>query len=648
MKLVLIAFALLLLGGLAAPLCGKRDSAAANTGMTAGLLACIAGLAGAVALLCGLLPVETQELGKSGLSLTLDPLSAMFLLPVFIAGIPALIHAKGYLAGHAEGRTGWFWMFFLWTLGAMVWVTLARTPLEFLVAWETMGMMSFALVAFEYHEKSVLRAGWIYLLACHAGAAFLIPAFIFGGDGVWAMGAVIAGLIGFGLKIGFPLLHVWLPEAHPAAPAPVSAVMSGAMINLGFYGILRMPYAQDPTTLQYLGWILLGLGLIGAFGGILFATAQRNLKRLLAYSSIENMGIIGIGFGLGFLGAAYGYTTIAVTAFSGAFLHMLNHAALKSSLFLAAGSVLRSTGTLNMDRMGGLAKRMPKTFLSFLISALSLSGLPPFNGFLGELLIYVAAFLSLNAGVNALTGAGLPVLLILAMVGGLAAVAYVKALGAVFLGEPRTQAAADAEERPASMLLPLLIGGFFSCILLFSAPVLLPFFTDLTGTLVKIPAETAQPTVQALASILAKTAIFSVFFMVLAGLLLRMRKRDLEKKEEKVKPTWDCGYAEPTARMEYTGTAFVQPVVDFFSNLLHPVKKVRMDRTLFPKHAEISVETEDAADRTVWKPLFHLYSKAADKVHQLQSGYLHLYVLIMVLALLAMLIWGFYFEGGAK
>ena len=646
MKLILIASALFLLGGLAAPLCGKRDSAAAKTGMIAGLLACVTGLAGALAELCGFLPAETVKAGA--LSFSVDALSAMFLLPVFIAGIPALIHAKGYLAGHAEGRTGWFWLFFLWTLGSMVWVTLARSAVEFLVAWEMMGMMSFALVAFEFHEKSTLRAAWIYLLACHAGAAFLIPAFIFGGSGIWAMGAVIAALIGFGLKIGFPLLHVWLPEAHPAAPAPVSAVMSGAMINLGFYGILRMPYAQDQATLQALGWILLVLGLTGAFGGILFAVAQRNLKRLLAYSSIENMGILGIGFGLGFLGAAHGNGVIAVTAFSGAFLHMLNHAALKSSLFLGAGSILRSTGTLNMDRMGGLAKRMPKTFLSFLFSALSLSGLPPFNGFLGELLIYFAAFMALNAGITALTGAGLPVLLILAMVGGLAAVAYVKALGAAFLGEPRTQAAAEAQERPASMLLPLLIGAVFSFILLFSAPVLLPFFADLTTDLTGQTIALSEDTISALAVILAKTAIFSLFFFASAGILLRLRQRALAKKEEKVKPTWDCGYAAPTARMEYTGTAFVQPVVDFFASLLHSVKKVRMEKKLFPEHAEISVETEDAADRTVWNPLFHFFGKAADKIHRLQSGYLHLYVLVMVLALLAMLIWGFYFEGGAK
>ena len=646
MNLILITCALLLLGGLAAPFCGKQDSLAAAVGITSGLFACALGLAGALALLFGVLPPATVRAGC--LSLTLDSLSALFQLPVFVAGIPAILHAKGYLSGHAEGRTGWFWLFFLWTLGSMVWVTLARTPVEFLVAWEMMGMMSFALVAFEYHEKSTLRAAWIYLLACHAGAAFLIPAFIFGGSGIWAMGAVIAGLIGFGLKLGFPLLHVWLPEAHPAAPAPVSAVMSGAMINLGFYGILQMPYATDDTTLQTLGWILLVLGLTGAFGGILFAVAQQNLKRLLAYSSIENMGILGIGFGLGFLGTAYGKPVISATAFAGAFLHMLNHAALKSSLFLGAGSVLRSTGTLNMDQMGGLAKRMPKTFLSFLFSAISLSGLPPFNGFLGELLIYIAAFLALNAGITALTGAGLPVLLILAMVGGLAAVAYVKALCAVFLGEPRTQSAAKAEERPINMLLPLLIGAVFSFILLFSAPVLMPFFADLAGALTGQAVDFSESVVPALASILAKVALFSLFFFATAGILLRLRQRNLAKNEEKIKPTWDCGYAEPTARMEYTGTAFVQPVVDFFANFLRPVKKVRMDQKLFPEHAEISVGTEDAANRTVWKPFFHFFGKAADKIHRLQSGYLHLYILVMVLALLAMLIWGFYFEGGAE
>lgn len=638
MNATFIALLILTAGGAGTILLKQRTDLLPAAGTLLTLAACLIGLLGTAGAFIGGFPI----------SFPADRLSALFQLPILIIGAVAAFHARGYLAGHDTDRHWIFWMFFQWTLAAMLAVTLARTPVEFLIAWEIMGITSFVLVAFEYHDQEVRQAAWIYLLACHAGAAFLIPAIIYGVSSGWTAGVLLLGLAGFGLKAGFPLLHVWLPVAHPAAPAPVSAVMSGAMINLGFYGILRMPHAMDAESFRLLGWCLLAMGLAGALGGVLFAMIQKNLKRLLAYSSVENMGIIGIGLGLGFLGASEGAYLISAAGFTGAFLHILNHAVLKGALFLAAGSVLRATGSLNMDKAGGLLKRMPVTGGTFLYSSISLSGLPPFNGFTGELMIYFAAFSAILSNSQMLFYAGLPVLPLLALTGGLAAAAFAKASGAVFLGEPRSEDAASAVERPRSMTLPLLILTGLSLVLLFLSPLIADLFLPAVSSLTNTECDTVISAAATLRQPLLCTAGISLLTILLMVILLLLRRTLPRGKQERIAPTWDCGFAEPTARMEYTGSAFSQPLTDYFSLFLRPVKKLKKPEGLFPTESSLDVTAEDAADRTVWHPLFRFCIKVADRIHHLQSGYLHLYILIMVIALLAMLVWGFLFDGGVS
>ncbi len=638
MNATFIALLILTAGGAGTILLKQRTDLLPAAGTLLTLAACLIGLLGAAGAFIGGFPI----------SFPADRLSALFQLPILIVGAVAAFHARGYLAGHDTDRHWIFWMFFQWTLAAMLAVTLARMPVEFLIAWEIMGITSFVLVAFEYHDQEVRQAAWIYLLACHAGAAFLIPAIIYGVNSGWTAGVLLLGLAGFGLKAGFPLLHVWLPVAHPAAPAPVSAVMSGAMINLGFYGILRMPHAMDAESFRLLGWCLLAMGLAGALGGVLFAMIQKNLKRLLAYSSVENMGIIGIGLGLGFLGASEGAYLISAAGFTGAFLHILNHAVLKGALFLAAGSVLRATGSLNMDKAGGLLKRMPVTGGTFLYSSISLSGLPPFNGFTGELMIYFAAFSAILSNSQMLFYAGLPVLPLLALTGGLAAAAFAKASGAVFLGEPRSEDAASAVERPRSMTLPLLILTGLSLVLLFLSPLIADLFLPAVSSLTNTECDTVISAAATLRQPLLCTAGISLLTILLMVILLLLRRTLPRGKQERIAPTWDCGFAEPTARMEYTGSAFSQPLTDYFSLFLRPVKKLKKPEGLFPTESSLDVTAEDAADRTVWHPLFRFCIKVADRIHHLQSGYLHLYILIMVIALLAMLVWGFLFDGGVS
>ena len=406
----------------------------------------------------------------------MQELQTLFLVPVIALGLAAALHATAYLHGEARRHQPRFWLFFVATLAAMAGVVLAPGMLAFLLAWEAMGLASAGLVAFENTEKSVRKATWISLLACHAGACALMLAGVLLGRPDCTLAAFLCAVVGFGLKIGFPPFHVWLPEAHPAAPAPASAILSGAMLPLGFYGLLRFAtpwgqapeiWGQTPAMFAISGWILLVLGIFGALGGILFALPQVNLKKLLAFSSVENMGVAALGLGLAclgtdprfdprFVGTGPQATPIAALALSGALAHVLNHAFLKGGLFLGAGSVLRQTGTLDQDRLGGLLKRLPKTGTLFVLNALGLAGLPPLNGFLSELLIYLAAFHAIRSHVPALMAAGFLVIAALALTGGLAAAAYTKAIGATFLGASRSDAAARAVETPARMWLATL------------------------------------------------------------------------------------------------------------------------------------------------------------------------------------------------
>ena len=602
-----LPLAVMAASGAGAWLCGKRKKLAAGIGATGLILGILS---------WGLLLILNIE--------RLTPGIFIWAIPILILGFCGAIHSLAYLKGHGEERSNLYYLFYNLTVASMLGVLLVDDSILFLSFWELMGLASFALVSFDFKSSKTRDAAWLYLLVCEAGSLFLILMFLAPEASVMRF---IFGLIGFGLKIGFPVLHIWLPQAHPAASAPVSALMSGAMIPLGFYGLLYFAL-EGAVFYRTIGLVFLILGMIGALGGILFSLPKTNVKELLAYSSIENMGIISMGFGLEFLctGGSRDFV-IPSFAMAGAMLHIVNHAFLKGGLFLGAGIIQKATHSLDMEDMGGLLKRMPFSGSLFLMNSAGICGLPPFNGFISEFLIYAGALLAICSGELLLMICGILVLIVLALTGGIAAAAFAKLTGAVFLGEPRTEKAAEAKEQSKLMTIPVL--------LLF---VLSNGVTLLIGWGNKddLPA-------------LFVIANLSVVLVLLSAMLVWIRSKVLPGRNvDKRGCTWDCGYIAPTARMEYTGTAFVQPVVDFFASLLHPVKKVRMDQKLFPERAEITVETEDAADRTVWKPLFHFFGKAADRIHRLQSGYLHLYVLIMVLALLAMLIWGFYFEGGAK
>ena len=554
-------------------------------------------------------------------------LETFFSIPILVLSVAAAVHATAYIHGEARRHLVRFWVFFLATVASMLAVVHVGGKLQFLLAWEAMGLASAGLVAFESKEKSVKKATWIYLLACHAGACALMLTGVFQMRPDAWIAAFAFAVVGFGLKIGFPPFHAWLPEAHPAAPAPASAIMSGAMIPLGFFGILKFfPIAHlSSFDAQVYGWTLLALGAIGAVGGILFSLPQSNLKRLLAFSSVENMGVVSLGLGLGAVLYARGdFTPLALLSIAGALVHILNHAFLKGALFLGAGSVLRQTGTLDQDRLGGLLRRMPFTGSLFTVNAFALAGLPPLNGFMGELAIYVSAFLAINTGDLVLASAGFLVALALALTGGLAATAYAKSIGCAFLGESRSREAADATESPKRMYFAQIFLSLFSLAMIPGSVYFIHKFTGGFKT-----------------EIFIMTAMVGFAFAAVVVSLLLLRRFICPRGKIKPRlPVWDCGYDAPTSRMAYTATAFTQPLVDLFRPILKSRRHVQPFKgdPAAPSGAAIVTETDDFALGRLWRPLFSRAARLFQRVHLLQSGSLHLYILIILIAVLALLV----------
>ena len=586
-----------------------------------GGLAGVVGLAGTIlSVTAGIVTLCTSP--PNGVSL-------LFMLPTLILAPMAAIHSRAYIKGH--GNPGIYWGFFNLTVATMLALPLIKEFLPFLIVWELMGIFSFVLVMFNYKADELKRPAWIYLLACEAGGLLLMLFYALSfKSGVSQELFYAIGMAGFGLKAGFPLLHIWLPEAHPAAPAPVSAIMSGAMINLGLMGLLVFVFpGVDPALC---GWTLLILGCIGSLGGIVFAFAQDNLKRVLAYSSIENIGIISMAVGCTFLGGAFNNNTMIVFGILGSVFHIINHALLKGTLFLGAGQVFCATGTLSIDKMGGLMKRTPVTGSCFTAAAVGLSGLPPFNGFIGELMIYLAAFSGICSGIVQLRFAGIAAALVLSLTGACAVVAFSKAVGGTFLGEPRK--ITECQKESPWMYVPMLCLLLLSVIAVFSAPFTAPAIIKL----VKTPG--LDTAVAGAEKILFYAASFSALFYILCTLILLCRRFLLVRgAENESGPTWDCGYAKPSARMEYTGSAIIQNLADLFNSFLQIRRKVDEPQGLFPSKASFEWESPDGSERFFWAPVFKFAAGVSDKVHKFQSGYLHVYVLIMTVALIAMVIW---------
>jgi hydrogenase-4 component B len=542
----------------------------------------------------------------------------------------------------------------------MALLLVSRNALVFLLGWETMALSAFFLISTEDHRARCRDAGWIYLVATHIGTLSLFALFALWR---WATGSYdlvpaaagtlgagvktalfLLALIGFGLKAGIMPLHFWLPTAHANAPSHVSAIMSGVVLKIGIYGLLRV-LSLLPGPPAVWGALILLLAAISALLGVVFAIAQHDLKRLLAYHSVENIGIILMGLGVALLGRSLNRPTWVVLGLAGCLLHVWNHALFKSLLFLCAGSVLHSAHTREIDRLGGLSKTMPWTAPLFLIGAIAICGLPPLNGFVSELLVY----LGLLDSVAGHGGGGSAVALvapILAIVGALALACFVKAFSAVFLGSARTHAAAHAHEAPVSMRGPamLLAGG---CILIGLAPMgVAPVLDSAVAAWVPQAGPSLVPlrTLVPLGTVSALACVLVVLVVALGALYLWRRAAVPGVLGTPGVPgvgTWDCGYAQPTSRIQYTASSLAQMIVDMFGWVLRPRTHQPRVQGAFPKPTQVHSHVNDPVLDRLLIPMAHSIAGGMRWFHRFHQGLTQhyvLYILITVMVLLAALI----------
>ncbi len=584
----------------------------------------------------------------------LDALSAFFLLPTLGLSIVAALYGGEYLMAYRSRKNlGSSWFFFNLLVTGMALVVLARNAVLFLMAWELMSLASFFLVTFEDEKESVCEAGWIYLVATHLGTAFLLVMFLLLGrqagsldfdrflaaqESILPVAGVVfsLALIGFGTKAGFMPFHVWLPEAHPAAPSHVSALMSGVMIKTGIYGLLRtLTFLGHPES--WWGWALIGIGLASGLGGVLFALAQHDLKRLLAYHSVENIGIIALGLGTGVLGLALNQPVLAVLGLAGGLLHVLNHALFKGLLFLGAGAVIHATGTRDIDHLGGLIRQMPWTAVMFLTGSVAICGLPPLNGFVSEFLIYVGAFS--GVGLPGVSVWGAATIAGLAMIGGLATACFTKAFGIVFLGEPRNDQVRRGHEVGWAMGTPMVVLALGCVAVGFLAPQAVAAMKPVIGALTGLEEGDIAGGLSLATKPLWWVVRASGIFVLTLGLLVCLRRVLLAGREVSVSGTWDCGYARPTGRMQYTASSFAQPLTNMFNFILRTRRRLRAPDGFFPERAALRTETADVFRQNLFSPAFRYTEWLLLRIHWLQQGSVQVYILYVAVTLLVLLVW---------
>jgi len=586
-------------------------------------------------------------------ALGLDALSALFLTLVAALAIPTSIFGAGYLRTHA--RCGGAFALFPAVVATMAVVVTARNGLLFLMAWEGMTLGSYFLVAFEHEKPDVRSAAFKYLVASQLGGACILAAFAIlaaGGDSLdfasFAAAAARMGamkralvfalaLLGFGTKAGLVPVHVWLPLAHPAAPSHVSALMSGVLIKTGFYGILRVLVLLGPPPLGF-GLALTIAGAVTLPVGILFSLGQHDMKRALAYSSIENIGIAAVGAGVALLGRSLAAPAVAMAAACGTLLHLLNHMLMKGTLFLAAGSVVHATHVRDVGRLGGLLGRMPYTGAVFLTGSAAISSLPPLCGFLGEWLILSAAFHA--TGVFPVRAKVVVLLAILALIlgAGLAAASFCRLFAAVFLGQPRSEDACRAREPGAALVLPTVVMAG-ACVLLGVLPsTAIALVRNAAAIVAGIPAPldaafaapfVAASRIGAIAACLVGLVLFGVAVRRVLCRGIRPARAD----------TWGCGYALPGPRLQYTASSFGEPLTRTFDAVLKARTEETRPAGLFPERVSRTTEVPDRVEAGLYLPLFADVARRLAAVRRFQHGDLSKYLLQIAAVLVILLLW---------
>jgi hydrogenase-4 component B len=582
------------------------------------------------------------------LAVRVDAVSAMFVVQIAVIAALGAWYGLEYWRQREHPHDGRKLRAFYGAITAgMLLLVVARNAVLFLAGWELMALSAFLLVTTEDEKASVREAGTVYLVATRAGTLCLFAAFALLGAAAGSLdleawpsalaspvrdAVFVLALCGFGLKAGLMPLHVWLPGAHATAPSHVSALMSGALIKTGIYGLVRLTALCAEPPLWW-GIVLVACGAVSGVLGVGFAIGQHDLKRLLAYHSIENVGIICMGLGVAVLGRSLGRPELVALGAAGALLHVWNHGLFKALLFLSAGAVLHATGTREIDRLGGLGRRMPRTAVAFLIGAVAICGLPPLNGLVSEFLVYLGLFrMGALGGTAWLAGAlGAPAL---AAIGALALACFVKAYGAVFLGRPRTEDVERAHEVGWTMLAPMAVLAS-ACLLIGLAAPAVARILDVAVRAWAGPQ--AAPSLDRIAPLvwvsLASAAL--LLAVLLVGALLATNAR----ADRRDAVTWDCGYAVPGARTQYTASSFAEMLVGMFAWALRPTRRVLRVEGPFPGAASFHARVPEAILELLVQPTFAFAGRVMTRLRPLQRGSVHLYLLYILATLLVLLLW---------
>jgi formate hydrogenlyase subunit 3/multisubunit Na+/H+ antiporter MnhD subunit len=637
-----------------------------------GVASLLAALAGVLCVARGSVETVTLLLGLPELPFTmrLDPLAGFFLVVVGLLALFVSIYSLGYVRGYLGQRPiTSLAVFYALFLAGMFMVILANDALFFLVSWEVMAVASYFLVLFEDERVENRRAGFLYLVVAHVGAVAILLSFgIMAGLGTgftgfagysfdamrastlppaWGTAAFLLAFFGFAAKAGVIPLHVWLPEAHPVAPSNVSALMSGVMLKTAIYGIVRVSFDLLRDAPWWWGAIILVFGLLSAVLGVLYALMQNDLKRLLAYSSVENVGIVLVGVGLSMIFRSFDLHLLAALALTAGLYHALSHALFKGLLFMGAGAVLHATGERNMERLGGLIHRMPWTAALFLVGAVSISALPPFNGFVSEWLTFQAFLLSPNLPEPMMKllipmGAAL-----LALTSALAAACFVKAFGVTFLGHWRGPALPHVHEADWAMRAGMLLAAV-SCLALGVFPPLVIDWMDavmqqLVG--MKIGSPVAGLGWLWLTPVAAQRASYSggIVFLGLVAcipavyLLLHIRPGAIRRV-----PIWDCGFEKLTPRMQYTGTAFAMPLRRIFGFLFSIKERVKprpyAGQSAYPARIGYSLRVRDRVWSWFYAPIGLASFAVARQVGRLQQGRIQSYLIYSFVTIIVLLV----------
>lgn len=592
-----------------------------------------------------------------GIAVGVDALSLWFMAIICLVFVAGALYGTDYMKHYLEHSRALVLHIVSYVVCflSMLALCVLRNALAFLVAWELMALSSFILIIFESWKKETVEAGANFFIQSHISVALLTAGFLglaakcgsydFDAMSAWCHSAAGAResypfflllIAGFAVKAGFVPFHTWLPRAHPAAPAHISGVMSGVIIKIGIYGILRSISLFNPD-MMLTGCIILAVSAISGLYGVMLAIVQHNLKKLLAYHSIENIGIIGMGIGVGCIGAGMGSSVLAGLGFCGALLHTLNHALFKSSLFFTAGNVYHAAHTLDIEHLGGLVKKLPATAAFFLIAAVAICGLPPMNGFVSELLIYMGLFDWMgSASATAAVGAAFAILA-LVMIGGLAILCFTKAFGIVFLGSARSELP-EMKEFGLLRTLPL---GVMAMVML-SIGLFPQFYLRMVSDacLAVFPGASVAD----LPIGMGKVSIAAIALAALILILLGVKKLVNSKRTIASGPTWGCGYTAATPRIQYTATSFVKTYADMFTGLLGFHKEYKPVEGIYPQErGSWESENYDRIETGLIERPLGAYRRLMDRFSFLQNGHLQMYILYGIICIVVTILLTFIF-----